>query len=147
MSGTRLFVAGSNFDTLGIERGTGVPVREIDLAQPAAPALIGQATDLAGPVSGAATDGSLAFVVDPPFFRVLDVSTTAAPKEIASLQLVGIEPYVKSLGSRVILYGNGKARFIDVANPYRPRVVGTFDSTAVAHDAAAIARASSSLWT
>jgi hypothetical protein len=139
MNGARLFVAGSTFDSLGIERGSGVPVRELDLAQPATPALLGEAHDLAGPVSGAATDGSLAFVVDPPFFRVLDVSTTAAPKEIASLQLDDIEPYVKSQGSRVLLYGNGKARFIDASTPYRPRVVGTFDSTAVAHDAAAIA--------
>src|SRR5437764_3803752 len=62
MSGTRLFVSGSSFDSLGIERVTAVPVRELDLAQPAAPALIGEAKDLAGPVSGAATDGSLAFL-------------------------------------------------------------------------------------
>src|SRR5205823_4138995 len=122
MSGTRLFVSGSSFDSLGIERGSGVPVRELDLAQPAAPALIGEAKDLAGPVSGAATDGSLAFLSDPPFFRVIDVSTTAAPKEIASVQLDDIEPYVKSQGSRVILYGNGKARVIAVISAGATRV-------------------------
>lgn len=128
-SGTRLFVSGSTFDENHIEKGSGVPVRAYDLAQPDSPHIAGEATDLAGPINGAATDGSLAFVSDPPFFRVIDVSTTSAPKEIASLRLDVTNPYVKSLGSRVILYGNGTVQFIDVSNPYHPRLAGVFDST------------------
>lgn len=137
-SGTRLFIAGSIFDANGIEKGSGVPLRAYDVAQAEAPRLLGEVQDLAGPVNGAATDGTLAFVSDPPFFRVLDVSTTAAPKEIASLRLDTANPYVKSLGSRVILYGNGTVQFIDVSNPYRPRLAGTFDSTGRPPGAAAI---------
>lgn len=128
-SGARLFVSGSTYDENHIEKGSGVPVRAYDLAQPDAPRVTGEATDLAGPIDGAATDGSLAFVSDPPFFRVIDVSTTTAPKEIASLRLDVTNPYVRSLGSRVILYGNGTVQYIDVSNPYRPRLAGTFDST------------------
>src|SRR5262249_25401665 len=85
-----------------------------------------------------ATDGTLAFVSDPPFFRVFDVSTTASPREIAFLRVDAIEPYVKSLGSRVILYGSGKVQFIDVSNPYRPRLGGVFDSLGRPPSAAAI---------
>jgi hypothetical protein len=137
-SSTRLFVSGSTFDDLGIERGTGIPLRVYDLAQADAPRVVGEVTDLAGPVNGAATDGTLAFISDPPYFRVIDVSTTASPREIASLRLDSIEPFVKSLGSRVILYGSGKVQFIDVSNPYHPRLGGTFESLGRPPSAAAI---------
>jgi hypothetical protein len=139
-SGAALFVAGSTFDDFGGETASGVAVRAYDLTQPDAPHVVGEATDLAGPVNGAATDGTLAFVSDPPFFRVIDVSTTTAPREIASLRLDPIEPYVKSLGNRVILYGKGTVQFIDVSNPYRPRLVGTFDAAVRVPSVAAITR-------
>src|SRR5207244_5648521 len=57
-SGTRLFVSGSIFDENGIEKGSGIPLRAYDVAQADAPRLIGEAQDLAGPIDGAATDGT-----------------------------------------------------------------------------------------
>ena len=140
VSGARLFVSGSSFDEFGIETATGIPLRAYDLAQPDAPRIAGDVHDLAGPVNGAATDGTLAFVSDPPFFRVIDVSTTAAPREIASLRLDAMGPYVKSLGNRVILYGTGEVQFIDVSNPFHPRLAGTYDSSGRPPSAAAIAQ-------
>ncbi len=141
MSGATLFVSGSNIDPdFAIEVATGIPVRAYDLAQPDAPRVAGEAHDLAGPVNGAATDGTYAFVADPPYFRVIDVSKTSAPVEVASLRIDDIQPYVKSLGSRVILYGNGNVQYIDVSDPRRPRLAGTFESLGRPPSAAAISR-------
>ncbi|MEK6376109.1 MAG: hypothetical protein AABO58_25835 [Acidobacteriota bacterium] len=140
VGGARLFVSGSSFDDDNVETATGIPVRAYDIAQAEAPRVAGDAHDLAGPLNGAATDGTLAYVSDPPFFRVIDVSTTAQPREIASLRLDDIEPFVKSDGTRVILYGTGTVQFIDVSNPYRPKHIGTYDSLGHPPSAAAIAR-------
>jgi len=140
VGGARLFVSGSSFDDDHVETATGIPVRAYDIAQAEAPRVLGEAHDLAGPLSGAATDGTLAYVSDPPFFRVIDVSTTTAPREFASLRVDGIEPFVKSDGTRVILYGTGSVQFIDVTNPYRPRLAGTYESLGRPPSAAAIAR-------
>ena len=139
-SGTRLFVSGSTFDDYRLEKGSGVPLRAYELSDPAAPKLIGEVNDLAGPLSGAATDGTFAFVSDPPYFRVIDVSITASPHEVGSLRLASVNPYVKSLDNRVILYGSGTVQFIDVSNPRRPRLVGTFDSLGHPPSSAAITR-------
>lgn len=139
MRGATLFVSGSNLDpNFAIEVATGIPVRAYDVADAAAPRVAGEAHDLAGPLNGAATDGTYAYVSDPPFFRVIDVSKTTAPVEVASLRLDTVEPYVKSLGGRVILYGNGTVQFIDVSDPRRPRFGGTFDSLGRPPSAAAI---------
>ena len=139
-SGSRLLVSGSMFDDWNVETGSGIPIREYDLTQPDTPRVVAEAHDLAGPVNGAATDGTLAYVSDPPYFRVIDVSTTASPREIASLRIDDIEPFVKSLDTRVILYGTGHVQFIDVSNPYRPKLVGVFASFGHPPSAAAITR-------
>jgi len=141
LSGARLFVSGTNIDPdFGTELATGIPLRAYDVAQLDAPRVTGEVHDLAGPLNGAATDGTFAFVSDPPFFRVIDVSKTAAPVEVASLRIDDIEPYVKSLGSRVILYGTGDVQFIDVSDPRHPRLAGTFQSLGRPPSAAAITR-------
>jgi hypothetical protein len=140
VGGARLFVSGSSFDEDNVETVTGIPVRAYDVAQAEAPHVAGEAHDLAGPLNGAATDGTLAYVSDPPFFRVIDVSTTAAPREIASLRIDEIEPFVKSDGTRVILYGTGSVQFIDVSNPYRPKHIGTYESLGRPPSGAAIGR-------
>jgi hypothetical protein len=140
VGGGRLFVSGSSFDDDGIETATGIPVRAYDIAQVDSPRLAGEAHDFGGPLRGAATDGTLAYVSDPPFFRVIDVSTTAAPREVASLRVEGIEPFVKSDGSRVILYGTGSVQYIDVTNPYHPKFVGAYESFGHPPSGAAIAR-------
>ncbi len=135
----RLFLSGSSISSYGLESGTGLPVRVFDLGRPSAPVEIGSFRDLAGPLSGVATDGSSAFVADPPFFRVIDVSRTAMPREIAALRLDEPQPFVKLLGRQVVLYGNGDAQLVDVADPFHPQSLGTFHSGGHPPSAAAIA--------
>jgi hypothetical protein len=120
-SSTRAFVSGELFDTFGLSTETGAPIRVFDDAT-----AVGEFRDLAGPVSGAATDGTLAYIVDRPYFRVIDVSTTAAPREIASLFIEGIGDRVRVLGRQAMIYGRGDVQIIDVNNPYAPRLITTY---------------------
>lgn len=124
--GARLFVSGTTFDKFGLATETGLPLRVYDVAT--APKLLGDVKDLAGPVSGAATDGTLAYIVDRPFFRVIDVSTTSTPRELASLAIDNIEDHLKLVGKQVILYGRGDVDLVDVSDPYHPKLVKVFHS-------------------
>jgi len=124
-AGSRLFVSGSNFDRFGIATETGMPLRALDGASLA---VNGTFNDLAGPVSGVATDGSVAYVVDGGVFRVLDVSTTSSPREIASLLIDPVVDRVKLSGTQVILFGRGDVDLIDVSNPYAPRFIAVYHS-------------------
>jgi len=124
-SGSRVFVSGNTIDVFGLATQTGIPLRVLDASTLA---ITGTASDLAGPVSGVATDGSLAFVVDSPRFRVIDISTTSQPREIASLPLGGNFDRAKVFNKQVILYGRGDVELIDVSNPYEPRFVDVFHS-------------------
>jgi len=137
-AGNRLYVSGTNFDRFGLPTETGVPLRVYDVA--GAPKLLGDVHDLAGPVSGAATDGTLAYVVDRPFFRVIDVSKTGAPRELSTLSIDNIEDHVKLLGKQVILYGRGDVDLIDVSDPYQPKLVKVFHSFGRTPSNAAFAR-------
>jgi hypothetical protein len=136
--GTRLFVSGTTFDRFGLATESGLPLRVYDTTAAVRPR--GGFADLAGPVSGAATDGTLAYVVDLPLFRVIDVSTTSAPREIASLAIDNIEDHVKLLGKQVILYGRGDVDLVDVSDPYHPRLVKVFHSLGRPPSNAAFAR-------
>ncbi len=128
-SGDRLFVSGPTFTGFVNDiSDSGKPLRVFNVANPATPSLVAEVADANGALAGVATNGTLAFVSDPPFFRVLDVSTTASPREIASLQIDGYQPHVKSMGTQAILYGTGDVQLIDVSDPYRPKVVKTFHS-------------------
>jgi hypothetical protein len=122
---SRVFVSGSFFDQFGDPTETGVPLRVLDGASLA---IAGTVSDLAGPVSGVATDGSLAYVVDGALFRVIDVSTTNAPRELSSMPIEPEFDFVKVSGTQVILYGRGDTQLLDVSNPYALRSVGTFRS-------------------
>lgn len=135
--GDSLFSAGSDVDAFGLDRSTGVPVR---VHNAASLQVAGEYRDLAGPVSGAATDGSLAFVVDPPYFRVIDVHKTASPREIASIVVPGIQDRVRIRRNLAIVYGRGLVNLIDISNPYKPRHIGTYDGLGTPPSAAAIAR-------
>jgi hypothetical protein len=126
--GTQIFVAGSFIDPFGLTTETGVPIRAYDVGDAASPRLAGEVRDLAGPVTGAATDGTLAYVVDHPLLRIIDVSATAAPREIASLPIDGIGDRIKLRGKQAILYGRGDVQLVDVADPYHPRMVNVFRS-------------------
>lgn len=135
--GAHLFVSGTTFDRFGLPTETGEPLRVFDAATLTA---AGTFNDLAGPVSGVATDGSLAYIVDRPTFKVIDISNTAAPKQIAALDLPNIQDSVKILGTQVILYGRGDVDLIDVSDPYHPRLVKVFQSGGRPPSNAAFAR-------
>ncbi len=139
-AGTRLFVAGTIFDQFGLPTETGAPLRIFDASNPANPRLIGEFRDRAGPLSGVATDGTLAYVVDRPYFRVIDVSTTASPRELSSLLIENIGDRVKIRGSQVLLFGRGHVQLIDVGNPYDPRVLKVYDAQGGPPSTAAFAR-------
>lgn len=128
MSGSRLFVGGSIIDRYGETRELGEPLRVFDLTVAAAPVLAAVYSDLAGPLSGVATDGTLAYVSDFPFFRVIDVSTTTAPREISSIIVNNIGDHVRVRGNLAILYGRGQVQIVDVSNPYAPAVIKTWDA-------------------
>ena len=125
-AGDRLFVSGSYIDQWGSSSYTGTQVRAFDTTT--AVRVLGNASELAGPVSGVATDGTLAYVLDLPYFRVIDVSTTSTPKEIGTLPLSILADRVKVQSTKVVLYGRGDVDIIDVKNPYVPRLIGTYHS-------------------
>lgn len=127
-SGSRLFVSGSIFDNYGLSTGTGVPLRVFDVSSLATPRASGEARDLAGPVSGVATNGTVAWVVDPPYLRVIDVSSPSAARELTSLKLDGLQDRIKIEGNRAIVYGRGDVQLFDIADPYKPKFLGVFHS-------------------
>jgi len=128
-SGDKLFVSGATFAGIVNDiTDSGRPLRVFDVSNLAALRLSAEVLDSNGALNGVATNGTLAFVSDPPFFRVLDVSTTQSPREIASLKIDGFQPHVKALGTQAILYGTGDVQLIDLSDPYHPRVVKTFHS-------------------
>ncbi|MCU1350116.1 MAG: hypothetical protein JWO56_3146, partial [Acidobacteria bacterium] len=119
-SGSRLFVSGSILDNYGLPNGTGIPLRVYDMANVRAPRAAGEYRDLAGPVSGVATDGTVAWVVDPPFLRVIDVSSPDAARELASLEVPGLQDRIRVEGNRAIVYGRGDVDLFDISDPYKP---------------------------
>jgi len=126
--GTRLFVSGSILDNYGLPNGTGIPLRVYDVANVGAPRAAGDYRDLAGPVSGVATNGTVAWVVDPPYFRVIDVSSPSAARELVSLKVDGLQDRIKVQGNRAIVYGRGDVDLFDVSDPYKPKFLGVFHS-------------------
>lgn len=139
-SGARLFFSGPRLDRDRFTYETGKPVRVFDAAKIGEPALAGEVQDYAGPVSGVWTDGSLAYVIDPPFFRVIDVSKTSAPREIGSLELPFDKPQtrVRVKNGIAIVYGHDYVHLIDVSDPVRPRFMTTFNPRGHSPDDAAI---------
>lgn len=139
-SGARLFVSGTIFDQFGLPAETGAPVRVFDSSDAAAPRLAGEFRDLAGPVSGVATDGTLAYVVDRPYFRIIDVSNTVSPRELSSLLIDNIGDRVKVNGTLALLFGRGEVQIVDVNNPYAPRLVNVYHAQGGPPSNAAFAR-------
>lgn len=133
----RFLVSGTIVDEFGLGRATGIPLRAYN-AQTMAVA--GDVTDLAGPVSGAATDGTFAYVVDAPYFRVLDISTTSQPKEVARLEVANIQDRVRIKRGLAVLYGRADVNIIDISDPYAPKLLGTYRSTGRPPSNADIAR-------
>jgi hypothetical protein len=128
INGDRLFVSGPTRNNFGDITDIGNPLRVFDVSGPA-PRLSAEVIgDVRYPLMGVATDGSLAYVSDSPYFRVLDVSDSQAPREISSVRIDGLQPYVRILGTQAITYGTGDEQLFDLMNPYRPRLINTFHS-------------------
>lgn len=143
--GTRLFLAGAVVEESGlafdpglIPRETGKPVRLFDVTNPATPTLAGEVTDYAGPVSGVWTDGSVAYVVDPPFLRVLDISTTSAPREVTRLAIPNLQDRIRVKNGLAVLYGRAFVNLVDVSVSLKPRHLGTWDARGHPPSSAAI---------
>jgi hypothetical protein len=121
--------------TLLIASRPGAPLRLFD----AAGIFAGELTDYAGPVSGVWTDGSLAYVVDPPYLRVLDVSKTDQPTELYALLVPDIQDRIRVKNGVAVLYGSALVNLIDLSDPLRPRHIGTWDTQGTPPSNAAIA--------
>ncbi len=122
--GARLFAGGTQLDEFGLPHVT--PLR-FSVYEDAA--RVGGFSDaLTGPVSGAATDGTFAYVIDWPWFRVLDVSTPSQVREIASISFPAMQDHVKIRGGLAIVYGRGLLNLVDIHDPWNPRLLGTWDS-------------------
>lgn len=138
--GNRLFVAGATVDEENLTFETGVPLRIYDLGNANAPAIVGEFRDLAGPVSGVWTDGTVAYVIDNPYLRVLDISDTEAPREIASLLVPNLQDWIRVKGNRAVNYGRLWVNLIDVSNPRAPKFLGAWHTQGHAPSFAALAR-------
>lgn len=138
-NGTHFFVAGSRLDGEGLPYETGAPVRAFDVRNAAAPALTGEYRTFAGPVSGVWTDGSIAYVVDAPYLRVLDVSDSDDPRQINAIEIPEIQERIRVKKGLAVLYGRGLVHIVDVTRPTSPRHVGTWHTQGHPPSAAAIA--------
>ncbi len=141
-SDTRVFFAGPVIDDSGlavdpglIPRELGKPVRAADVASGT---ILAEYQELAGPVSGVWTDGSVAYVVDPPYLRVLDVSRTASPREVTSLLLPNLQDHIRVKNGVAVIYGRNFVNYLDVSVPLRPRLISTWDAQGHPPNTAAI---------
>jgi len=141
-NGTRVFFAGPIIEEPGlafdpglIPRELGKPVRALDASTLSTAA---EYEELAGPVTGAWTDGSIAYVIDPPYLRVLDVSTTTTPREITSLVVPNLQDRIRVKNGLAVIYGRAFVNLLDVSVPLRPRLISTWDAQGHPPSAAAI---------
>lgn len=139
-SGTRAFISGQIIDVYGLTRQTGVAVRVYDAQNLASLAVAGEFHDFAGPLSGVATNGSVAYVADPPFLRIIDISKTTAPKELSKVEVPQIQDSVRVRNGLAIIYGRGEVNLVDISDLYAPKYLGTYHSTGTPPSAAAILR-------
>ena len=137
LSGAIITESGLNFDPGLLPRETGKPVRAFDAASMS---LVAEFQDLAGPVSGVWTDGSVAYVIDPPYLRVLDVSKTADPREVYTLAVPNLQDHIRVKNGLAVIYGRAFVNFLDVKTPLRPRYLGTWDAQGHPVSSAAVLR-------
>ncbi|MFL6245256.1 MAG: LVIVD repeat-containing protein [Thermoanaerobaculia bacterium] len=113
----------------------GAPLRLFD----GAGIFAGELADYAGPVRGVWTNGSLAYVVDPPFLRVIDVSKTEDPRELSAIEVPRIQNRIRVKNGLAVLYGSALVNLIDVSDALHPRYLGTWDTQGTPPSNAAIA--------
>ncbi len=127
-TGSTIFTAGALPVPAGPRLQTGAPLRMFDLTDAVNPVLAGEFLDRAGPLSGVATDGSYAYVADPPLFRVIDIRSPLQPREVASIALDDSADRVRISGNRAIVYGRADVHMIDISSPAHPIYLGVFRS-------------------
>lgn len=137
LSEGRLFLSGALLDGEGMPLENGKPLRAFDVSS--SPVLLGEIRDLAGPVSGVWTDGSIAYVVDRPFLRVIDVSKTEDPREIAAIEIPELQDFIRVKNGLAVLWGRAWVNLVDVSSPLRPRHVGNWHTQGHPPGAATIA--------
>ena len=141
-SDTRVFFTGSIIDESGLAYDPGLIPRELGKPVRAADAtsrtILAEYEELAGPVTGVWTDGSVAYVVDPPYLRVLDVSKTATPREVTALIVPNLQDRIRVKNGLAVIYGRAFVNLIDVSIPLRPRLIATWDAQGHPPSAAAI---------
>ena len=112
----------------GVRLETGSPLRVFDVTTPSEPRLAGEFLDRAGPLSGVATDGSYAYIADPPLLRVIDIRNPRQPREVASIALDDSADRVRLDDHRLIAYGRADVHMIDVSSPAHPIYRGVYRS-------------------
>jgi len=122
--GARLFAGGEEVDSFGLIHVT--PLRFSVYANGVRAG--GFSDTLGGPVTGVATDGTFAYVIDWPYFRVMDVSTPSQIKLLTSITFPDIQDHVKIHDGFAIVWGRGKLNLVDIHDPWHPKFLGTFDS-------------------
>ena len=131
-TGDRIFFAGPVIDDSGLAFDPGLIPRELGkplrVADATTRTIVAEYEDLAGPVSGAWTDGSIAYVIDPPYLRVLDVSNTSDPHEVTSLIIPNLQDRIRVKNGMAVIYGRGFVNLFDVSMPLRPRLISTWDA-------------------
>ncbi|HVT45934.1 MAG TPA: hypothetical protein VMT00_16275 [Thermoanaerobaculia bacterium] len=135
---SRLYVSGVNHEPFDSFSETGAAVRVFDVSA-SEPALIGEFLDHAGPLTGVGTDGSFAYLADPPFFRVIDLRIAHQPREVARLAIDDSSDRVRLAGTMALVYGRGNVHMIDLADPLRPRYLGVYRSLGSPPNGAAMA--------
>jgi hypothetical protein len=140
VSGDRLYLAGAVIDAERMSFETGGPLRVYDLAGATAPVKLGEFRDLAGPVSGVWTDGSVAYVIDAPYLRILDVSKTSAPRELGAIVVPDIQDFIRVRNGLAINYGRVWVNLLDVSNVRKPVLIGRWHTQGHAPSAAALLR-------
>jgi hypothetical protein len=133
----RLFLAGAIIDSEKLSSETGKPLRVFDANTLA---LLGERSDYAGPVSGVWTDGSLAYVIDPPYLRVMDVSKSAQPRVLSSIAVPQIQDQIRVKNGLAVIYGRTLVNLLDVSDPLHPRHIGSWNTQGHPESFAAIAR-------
>lgn len=122
-NGNRVFFAGAIIDSEKMAFETGHPLRVLDATTLST---TGEFTALAGPVSGVWTNGSLAYVIDPPYLRILDVSKTAEPREISSIVVPNIQDHITVKNGLAVIYGRKDVLLYDVKDPLAPRFMSSW---------------------
>ena len=131
-SGTRMFFAGPVIQSTGLPYDPGIIPRELGkpvrVADATTRAIVAEYEELAGPVSGVWTDGSVAYVVDPPYLRVLDVSKTTDPREVGALLIPNLQDRIRVKNGLAVIYGRAFVNLVDVSIPLRPSLIATWDA-------------------